>query len=289
MKNKSLIVANIIILVFIVIALITIMIVGQVRDWDFTFENKTEIVMDQKFDENILNIDVRDYDILIKENNEDNIRIVIETSSKNSDDIKIAEENEKITITQKASHVCFGFCYFSNRITIYIGKNYDKSLNLYSTSGDIKVLRKLNGEDHVIKTTSGDIEITSIKKSNISSTSGEIKIEEGESINAKTTSGDIEINSLKEKAKLKSTSGEIEVKELIGSIEAEATSGDIEIKSFTIIGDSSIATKSGEIDIRLINDASITASTTSGDKKIKNSMGEYTLDLRATSGDIRVR
>lgn len=286
MKNKSLIIINIIILSCIVIGLIAFMIVGN---WNFTFENKTEVLLDHKLDEKVLNIDVRDYDIAIKENDEDNIHVVVESSSKNSDEIKINEISDKITIAQKKSHACFGICYFSNRITIYIGKNYDKPLNLVSTSGDIKVLKKLNGENHVIKTTSGDIEITGIKNSDIKSTSGNILIYEGESISSKTTSGDIELISLKNKAELKSTSGEIEVKNMSGSIDVEATSGDIEIKSFNITGDSKISTKSGEIDIYLNNDAIISAVTTSGDKEIKNSMGEYSLYLRTTSGDITVK
>lgn len=286
MKNKSLIIINIVILSCIVIGLITFMFIGN---GNFDFKNKTEVIMDHKLDEKALNIDVKDYDIVIKENDEDNIRVVVESSSKNTDEIKIMEISDKITIAQKKSHACFGFCYYSNRVTVYIGKNYDKTLNLNSISGDIKIIRKLNGENHVIKTTSGDIEVASIKNSDIKSTSGDILIYDGELINTKTTSGDIKIISLKNKAELKSTSGEIEVKDMSGIIDAEATSGDIEIKTFNITGDSKISSKSGDIDILLYNDAIISAVTTSGDKEIKNSMGEYNLHLKTTSGDITVK
>ena len=48
-------------------------------------------------------------------------------------------------------------------------------------------------------------------------------------------------------------------------------------------------TTSGEIEINLLNEALINVSTVSGEKDIKSSYGEYKLDVKTVSGDVKIK
>lgn len=288
MKNRGLIITYITILSIFVVALIAFMIFGS--KLNFRFRDNSVVILNESLDSNKkVTVKVKNYDIVIKENNEDNIHIVVEGSEDNKNEIIIDSDSNNINITQESTHACFGFCYYANKVTIYVPESFTKSLDLFSTSGDINILNNLNSDNHTIKTTSGDIDINNIRGSSIKSTSGEITIHEGKDINALTTSGDITIFKAENSLDINSTSGEIEIKNLTGFITSSSTSGDITINDFTITNNSSINSRSGEVMIRLQNEARITAKTTSGDKDIKNTDGEYSLDLSTTSGDIVVK
>ena len=132
--------------------------------------------------------------------------------------------------------------------------NYEGKFDINATSGDIKS-ELLTYNDYTIDVTSGDIELE-----NINSLSG------------------------------KATSGDVEIKKINSYINFKTTSGDIEIDDLTLTRDSSIKVTSGDVTIDKCTNAYINTSVKSGDIDVnKNDRhAEYELKITTTSGDIEV-
>ncbi len=285
-NNKALIITNIILLSCIVIGLIIFMIFGLNGKLAFWKDN-TELVDKVSFNSiNNVEINVKSYDIEILENNTDNVDIEVYGNKKTKNNLEITN-NDNLRIKQNKGTFCFGFCY-NSKIIIKLPKRYQGRFNINTISGDITSNLSFKDSDNVVSSTSGDIKLTEVLKGNIRSTSGDIKINFLQEGKAKTTSGDIEINSFGN-GDITSTSGEIEINTFNGFGDIETTSGDIRINNFEILDNTDITSTSGDIKVKLINEAYITAESVSGDKDIKNSLGEYNLRLKTVSGDITVR
>lgn len=290
MKNKALIVTNIIILVCIIIGLLIFMFWGIGTKHEF-WNGESKMLKEENYDlDRIQKIstDVKSYDIFTKQSEDNNIKIEVYGSKKSINDIEISVDNQELKIKQVGSTFCFGFCFSNSKIVIYLPFNMNIATDFKTTSGDITIKTPFNHDTNSIKSTSGDIYLEYLKVGNVKTTSGDIKINEIKSGQVSSTSGDIEIQK-SEILKVTTTSGEIEIKTLTNMGTLKSTSGDIEINSFTIYDNSNIETTSGDIDIRLNNDASIYTDTKSGDIHIKKSQGEYELNLKTTSGDITVK
>ncbi len=290
MKNKALIITNIIILSCLAIGLLLFMFWGIGTKHNF-FSFKNELLESETYNLSDINgtkIDLKSYDIEFRESIDDTIKVEVYGSKKSKDNIKLNNDNNKINLTETGSTFCFGFCFAENDIVIYIPNNYQGDMNITTVSGDIEVLVNLLSDDVDIKSTSGDITLHNLNDGKITSTSGDIEINEAQNLELSTVSGDIDI----EKANsinAKSTSGEINIREVSNNVHLKTTSGDITAKNFMIYNNSDIESVSGEIEVRLINEAKINAETKSGDKDIKSSNGEYLLNLKTVSGDITIK
>lgn len=286
-ENRGLIIINIVLLCVVVVALVTFMFWGL----NFEFDTKQELLKREVFSlEDVKEIvsEFRDYDILIEKGNINEIKVELYGSEKNKDKVNLELNNGKLELEQSGSFVCFGFCYSNNIAKIYVPDDFDKEVNLVSTSGDIDVKVNLEDDKVNLKTTSGDIYAEYIYEGKVYSTSGDIDIKKANKIVASSTSGEVEIGSASV-ADIKTTSGDILVRTLESSGDIKSTSGDITINNFNIKGDTVVEAISGDINISLINDAIVSASTVSGDKHIKEMTGEYNLNLKTVSGDIVVR
>lgn len=285
MKNKTII--KIIILVILLAALITVLILGFTKKLNFSFENKTDIIYNESFD-NITSIetDLTSYDIEVKKSDTDKLKVEVSGNEKYTESIKVTAENGKLMITQKSSKMCVGLCLFDEIITIYLPNDNKVELNHHSSSGNIDIEAELmNGN---IKTTSGDIKINFLNEEIINSTSGNITIKEGNNLEVSSTSGDITINKANE-LKTVSKSGNQNIGKLMNKANIKATSGDIEITEFYIKENSSIEATSGNIEVKLKNKAFISPKTTSGDIDIVNTNESVVLNIKTTSGDITVK
>lgn len=139
--------------------------------------------------------------------------------------------------------------------------------------------------------------------------SGDLLLEGVGSVNAETGSGDVTARGLKGDVKLHLGSGDVEINGVTGAVDVEVGSGDINATGLAD-GKVTATTGSGDIDLKLTKPNSVTAETNSGDLtltvpesgsykvvtdtgsgdetvKVTNTPnGEYTLDLRTSSGDI---
>lgn len=286
-ENKALIITNIILLGCIIIGLLVFMIFGlngKITFWGG--ENK----LTQKLEFNDINnnvlVDVKSYDIEIIESSTDKIEVEVYGNEKTKNNV-IITNNGSLEIKQKKSTLCFGFCY-SAKIIIKLPTYYQGKFNLNTISGDIKSNISFKDIENNVSTTSGDIELLDVLKGKITSTSGEISINYLSDGKVKTTSGDIEIKTV-ENGDISSTSGEIDIDNFTGFGDIGTVSGDIKIDRFEILGNSSLSSTSGEVKVKLINDAYIIAESVSGDKDIKASRGEYELRAKTISGDITIK
>lgn len=182
-----------------------------------------------------------------------------------------------------------------------------KNADIGSTSGDLSVT--VSAQDRVkLHTTSGKISGTVQAKEILThSTSGKVSLkqqETSEKIEMDTTSGDIELNCA-ETGTLKagSTSGRITVcAGKMQKADIDTTSGGISFTAYTTPGRMKIGSTSGDVSIRLPENASFTANVdqTSGDffyedialKKQGDRYvagdGSASFDIDSTSGDIRL-
>lgn len=285
MNSKTII--KIIILILLLASLITILILGFTGKLNFSWENKTDIIYNETFD-NIRSIetDLTSYDIEIKENNTNELKVVVSGSKKYAESIEVKSENNKLLITQKSSKMCVGLCFFDEKITIYLPKENEIELNHQSSSGNIDIETTLISGN--IKTTSGDVKINSLNEVIINSTSGNITIEEGNNLEVSSTSGDITIDKV---ATLKATSksGNQYIEQIKKEVQLSAKSGDITINKFYITEDSNIKTTSGNVALGLENEIFINTTTKSGNIDINNTNKETILNIKTTSGDITAK
>ncbi len=289
MNNKALIITNIIILSGIIIALLVFMIWGITTNHNFfNVENDKLYSETYNLDEiTKIKTDLKSYDIEFKENNAENIKIEIFGNKKDKDRVKLNVNNHELNLEERGTSFCFGFCFRSNLIVIYVPKEYQGELNLITVSGNIDILIDINNNVN-LKTTSGDIKTKNLINAKIYTTSGDINILKSDNIEANTVSGSIEIKEGKN-IKAKSTSGDININHATKFIDIKSTSGDIELDNFTIGKNSKIESVSGEVTINLLNEAFVDAETRSGDKNIKTMRnGKFNLFIKTISGDITV-
>ncbi len=163
--------------------------------------------------------------------------------------------------------ICIGLCLYKELITIYLPKDVDITYNHNSTSGSLNSeVLLINGE---IKSTSGDITLISIEKGAVSSTSGNIEIEESQNIILSSTIGDITLGS-GSTVSATARSGNIEINQITNQVNAKTTSGDITLESLSMNEDSTLEATSGNIKANLEKEVFIDATTRSGDIDINN-------------------
>ena len=222
----------------------------------FSFKNmKRKLIYNESLElTNIekINIKSKSSDINIYESDSDQIIIKVYGNEKNKVDVINEEDTLSINLRSK-SNVCFGIC-LGSKIDVYVPSTFEGKFNIDTTSGDINSeLSSYN--DYVINVTSGDIELNNAN-----------------SLAGKATSGDVEINKLN------------------SYIDFKTTSGDIEIDEFIVNKNSSIKVTSGDVSIDKCLNAYVEASVKSGDIDInKNDRhAEFELKITTTSGDIEV-
>ena len=286
MKNKKIMI-SIIILIIIIIALIAVIVFGVVRGGNFSFLEKTTTLYNEEFNDiTSISVNVKSYDVKIKETKEDSIEVEITGSSKNKDKIKVEQTENNLEINQEESIICIGLCLYDEVITIYVPADYNIEYDHTSSSGSLEAEDVLTSGN--IKTTSGDITLKGLENGEVNSTSGNIKIDNAQELNVNSTSGDIIVGKVNN-ITLSATSGNVEIDEITNKINGSTTSGDIEINKLAIKEDSALEARSGNIDINLGNKVFIDAKTNSGDIDINNSNTNPILTITTTSGDITAK
>ncbi len=289
MQNKALIITNIIILSTIIVGLIIFMVWGLGTNHKF-FDVKQDKLYTKTYNlDEITKIktNVKSYDLEFKESINDLIKVEIYGNEKNKRNIKLGVNNNELYINETGSIICFGFCFSSNKAVIYLPKKYTGEFDITTVSGDIDILvDALNNVN--LKTTSGDVSTKTVKDAKITTTSGDVRILKGSNIEISSVSGNIKIEETK-KVKAKTTSGDVDIQKITNSLDIKTTSGDIEIENFTIKENSKAESVSGEVTIKLLNEAFVSAETKSGDKDIKAMRNPGSdLYIKTISGDITV-
>ncbi|MDV3428544.1 MAG: DUF4097 domain-containing protein [Bacillota bacterium] len=225
-----------------------------------------------------IRINFSNYDIKVSASNEDKVRVVQSSSERISREEKmtVTREGRCINIRGNEKSLYFNLFNFgssSNKIEIYIPRNYHQDLELATTSGDIEILDELELNNLTCSQVSGDLEV----KRNLCINN----------FTSKTTSGDMEIPKLEAKSyKMSTISGDINIRNLSGSGEISSTSGDINLNSLKLSEYINIKSISGDIDVSAPDNTGFVfeANTVSGD--IDSDFNMYYKNKRGNKAEI---
>ena len=288
MKNNTLIVCLIVLLVIISIGLITFMIKVINGKMGFPYKVSDELVVDEEYNNNFdeINITSDASDIEVKETSGEKIRVVIYGDK---DKTEVEEKNNELRIISK--HKKGSWFAFRNKIAkieVYIPKDYDKNIIINNKYGDIDVeeFSKANIE---INEDCGDVDVIGGNKVDITNKYGDIKLEKAKEANIKQSAGAVKVESVDDIV-VKNNYGDIKITNVYNSINAEEDCGDVKIDNLTINKDSSIKNNLGSIKIGSTNEIYIEAKTDVGDVKVNNNYkkSDITLNLKNNCGDIKV-
>ena len=288
MKNNTLIVCLIVLLVIISIGLITFMIKVINGKMGFPYKVSDELVVDEEYNNNFdeINITSDASNIEVKETSGEKIRVVIYGDK---DKTEVEEKNNELRIISK--HKKGSWFAFRNKIAkieVYIPKDYDKNIIINNKYGDIDVeeFSKANIE---INEDCGDVDVIGGNKVDITNKYGDIKLEKAKEANIKQSAGAVKVESVDDIV-VKNNYGDIKITNVYNSINAEEDCGDVKIDNLTINKDSSIKNNLGSIKIGSTNEIYIEAKTDLGDVKVNNNYkkSDITLNLKNNCGDIKV-
>jgi len=280
-----------------------------------------------------ISLDLSSADIIITPSDSDEIAIVYSGPASLKEDVDLTVEvNDGILsiVQDKIQMRNFFFWNWTSRIIeISLPESYAEQLTIANTSGDLQIsgayelldfstvltsgsvgIADMTSTDFSLKSTSGDITLGRIEADtfDITVSSGEIIMKEitGDGI-VRTTSGDIEVQVIKGEADLSTSSGDIHISSLTGGGRVQCTSGNIDISVAEALGDLTVDTTSGEVEISLDEGVSysVDASCVSGDISSNVPMNysgsdkdnasadigespQYHLVLETTSGDIQL-
>lgn len=264
MKNKGLIITLIILLSIIIFFLVMFLVMSLNGKMDFkngifSIGSKSiNIIYDKQFElEDIKDIDIKQDagDIIIKESENDNIKVVL--YGENEEDAQVELNNGKLSIDntyRRKSFVFFNFGVTTNDIIIYMPSNY---------SNEIKV-----------KNDYGKCEMTDL---------------ENATVNIDCNAGNVELGKIKN-ATLKCDYGNIEIKEILNKCDIKANCGNIKIDKISIRENSNIKADLGDVDINSTNDIYIDADVELGKTNINknNRNAETTLKINCDCGNVTI-
>ncbi|MCR5355945.1 MAG: DUF4097 domain-containing protein [Lachnospiraceae bacterium] len=230
-----------------------------------------------------LKVDVASIDVNIQEG--DSYRI--EYTVREGMEPKITESSGKLTVKQPDSvgmGFNFGFDTQPNVYNITVPKGSSIDIDAESASGEITIR---------------DIDISG----KVEASSGDITISgsEGKELSVETSSGKISCDSVEVKsADFKASSGEINLSGITADeVKCNTSSGDVELKD-SKVSDVEMEASSGEIEIELDGDEddySYDISASSGDikvngqtaeKRFEKDGGKGKISVKTSSGDIKV-
>lgn len=256
--------------------------------FNFFSKESKELIIDEKYENVYENIEIssEDGNIYIEHSDTNDIKVVIYGKKDNS---YVKTDNNTLYIkgdTEKCSFFCFNHEYA--RIEVYLPQEYDKKLLIDGKTGDVKI-KEFNLLTSEITTTTGDIEIEELNSLKVKTKTGDINIRKIDNADIKVTTGDIDIDEIN-KVEIDSTTGDINIKKINNYVQISVTTGDVSINDMELTENSSIRSTTGDVYINSSNEFYINASSSTGDIKIKNNYrtAEYELKIKTTTGDIKV-
>ena len=212
--NSALNIVKIILLSIIAVALVGLLIVllnGKINIKGIDLYEKTELVYENTFTEEITNLNVltTNNDVKIEEKEIDAIEVKI-YDRKDAKPEASVKDNTLYIDNRDEVRIGFSFGILGNsRIEIYVPKGTNYNLDIEGISSDVDSL--INLKDVNISTKSGDINLTDANKTTIETVSGDIKTNKTNSLYIKTTSGDIILGEVNDKLTINTVSGDIKI------------------------------------------------------------------------------
>lgn len=288
MKNNTLIVCLIVLLVIICIALLGFMMKVINGKMGFPYKVSEELVVDEEYENNFetINITSDASDIEVKETSGEKVRVIIYGDK---DKTEVEERNNELKIISKHKKgTWFAFRNKIAKIEVYVPKEFDKNITINNKYGDIDVEEFLEATIE-INEDCGDVDIAGGNKVNIVNKYGDIKLKKAKEANIKQSAGEVKVESVDDIV-VKNNYGDIKITNVYNSINAEEDCGDVKIDNLTINKNSNIKNNLGSIKIGSTNEIYIDAKTDLGDVKVNNNYqkSDITLKIENDCGDIKV-
>lgn len=201
-----------------------------------------------------IDIKVGSADIEIKESSND--KILVEYYSNKDNNARIEYKDKKIIFNDTGRTEFHFFNIVNKKVVIYVPKAYIGEFELKLGSGDTKSEADLSNNKVRITTGSGEVKLEKTGDVDISTSSGDIKIDEiNQKADIRVSSGEVYINRLKinENSKITASSGNITIRNNESNcyVETEVSSGDVKVnrsdrKSDIVL---KIKTSSGDIKV----------------------------------------
>lgn len=246
-----------------------------------------------------INIDFSSEEIKVITVDDDDLKIIQESSKTLNDDEKFTITKTGDTITVQKNNIKKIINLFSNngvqRIQVLLPTKYKRALNVTTSSGDINIASPLALSDINCSASSGEISASNTlqidNKAIFKLSSGDIKINGLSATDSSfnSSSGEIILDGtiLSKKSEIKITSGDIKINELNSDYDIQASSGEIKVKSL-LSGSGTIDSTSGDIDVTYkgISDYSnIKCSSGSVHANVDKSIS-FEFEGKCSSGDI---
>ncbi len=150
------------------------------------------------------------------------------------------------------------FSFESEKVKIYLPKDYAGSIDAETSSGNIKTEMNLTLDEFRAKTSSGNIKCNEIEASFIQAeaSSGNVTIEKAQGKREfATSSGEVRIKDGAGDTKATASSGNIKIHNASGGMRASASSGNVTIDFVQIKGTVEAMAKSGNVTLEIPSDS----------------------------------
>jgi hypothetical protein len=156
------------------------------------------------------------------------------TTSDESYFANLSQDGDALSITSGARPSAGST--FSSHVEIFLPLSYEGALNIETTSGNVSFSPTFNLTSLKVNTTSGNITLPKLYASSmaLSTSSGHISLAEGHGAVVATTQ-----------------TGSIELKNMRGAITAKTDSGNVTVDTTGLVGDISLTTNTGKINLTL--------------------------------------
>ena len=162
-------------------------------------------------------------------------------------------------------------------VTVLVPEHVRCEIDIHSKSGDVQLENfALDGSVRA-DSFSGDLSAAHV------SATGELAM--------KSTSGDVELSECRAlRLTLKSTSGDIQLRSVESETGASAASvsGDVTVQGANLVDELTCQTASGDVRLCGANAERISASSSSGDVSVQNTLSRTDMELCSVSGDVTV-
>ena len=249
------------------------------------FGDKTEMLFQEEYEVEALesiDVDVSSSNVRIEKTDTDKVKVTAYGDKGDTVQATINENELSIRKQNTNLYIFTVFYWCREEIIIEIPNESDESFKIHTSSGDITTT-DLETNQIQFETGSGDITCGNLNNGDLKSSSGDISIGDGNEItlntssgkiktgnvnmlNAKASSGDIDTGTIEEgkvetssgkitiegakRLQAQCSSGEMNITHIENYCELSTSSGDIEIQSLNIAENSTISTRSGNVDIR---------------------------------------
>lgn len=260
----------------------------------FTFgfggDVSTKLVFDEVYDNTFqyVDIDLSRGDIYLKQSADDKVHVKV-YSDKDTLLPSISQERLGLSFKQENSFSFnFSFHFVSNKIEIYLPKNYTNQIELNNKYGDI-IVDTFSEAKFKVVADCGDVSIRGAKAIDIESDYGDITIGTAKRITVTADCGDVSISKIEELI-ADNSYGDITVEELHGFLKLKADCGDITLNSVSLLKNSSIENRFGDVSIKNIAKTYVDAKADFGDVDIfeNDRKADITLKIESDCGDISV-